>query len=234
MTIYIGSDNVDQFSKVQGARSYIERDEVVLLWDELNRRQRRVAKSIDIDIKVQTNDPSSVPDKWTDDIEQVGETIDTTDIVKMVIANPARRDVFELLKDEDPPEPLVLWWLNNTFDDPDYFQTLSDACLYALFRGDNTYLWAAIAFGVEGGVGRFRWPESDKDSRELKQVKKKVREKFDIREKELELAWGELGEQLARKVELTENQAEALGIEVTENEEEDEDESGPQTSLLDL
>jgi len=187
---YITSENVATFAKVQNAAGFADRGDVVLAWDELDREEKKLAKNIDIDeLKVRTTDPRNVPDKWTDNIVEDDAEPDAIDFIKQIIANPARYDVYEILKDYDPPEPLMLWWVDKCFSDADYFRILGEACRYGLFKGDTKYLWAAMAFGVDAGEGRFRWVQSDDESQEEKELKQKILEQYDIREKELELLW---------------------------------------------
>lgn len=222
MTIFITNGNITQFAKVQGANSYVKRDEVVLLWDELDKEGKELAKNIEIDLKVETEDPSSVPDKWNDSVEKVGDTIDTTEIIKMITVNPSRIDVYELLQRENPPEPLVLWWLARVYSDPEYFKRLSDICHYGLFKTDTKFLWSTIAFGVEAGVGRFHWPDSEKDSQEVKSLKKEIAEKHGISKIEVDKLWyriNDIAEQL-----ITEEEPEEV----------EEEENTVPSTLLDL
>lgn len=233
MTVFIDSTNINQFAKVQNAASYVQRDDVVLLWDDLSKKQRRVAKNIDIDLTVETSEPDSVPDKWKNNIDQVGDTLDTLDIVKMIIANPARKDVYELLQREKPPEPLVLWWLNHVYSDPDYFQLLADICHYGLFKTDTDYLWATIAFGTEAGVGRFHWPESEKESSTIKNIKSKIAEEQEMDRHEVDKLWDSIKDMAPELAELTEIEYEELGLEPVQ-EEQEEEEPKTQSSLLDI
>lgn len=189
MTLYISSDNIGRYAKLQGANSYVNRDEVVVLWDELDRKGRNLAKNITTDVKIQTSDPRSVPDKWKDDIISTDPGPDTVDLVKMLIANPARHEVYEMLVEEEPPEPLLIWWVKQVFYDADYYDLLSEACLYGLFRGDKDYLMAAIAFGIEAGEGRFHWPESQKEDQETKELKQNIIDEHGYPRKEVDLAW---------------------------------------------
>lgn len=232
---YITSDNIGKFAKVQNAQAMASRGNIVLMWDELDRSQKRLArKHIDIpEIEVHTSDTYKVPDKWSDNVIEAESDPEATDLIKQVIANPSRYDVYEQLVENDPPEPLMLWWANVCFSEQDYFELLAEVCRYGLFRTDTKYLWAVMAFGVEPGRGKFYWPESEGLPPEEKSVKKKVLEKFDIPEKELELAWDDVKKQLAESVELTEGEAEAFGVEV-EADEDDEDSGSSTPSLLDF
>lgn len=228
MTVFISSHNISKLAKVQSTRSHVSRDNVVLLWDELNRKERAIAENIDIDVDVHTSDPSTVPDKWKDSITRLPGGVDHIDIVKNVIANPSRIDVYETLVEEDPPQPLMLWWLQHVFNDPEYAKTLADICHYSLFKTDTNHLWGAIAFGVEAGVGKFSWPDTSSDIPKAEQeAYNEALEKLDIREKELQVVWDDVkdvvGELLVDQTEVRE-----------EPEENVEDVSVTQSSLLDL
>lgn len=193
MKIFISSDNVHQLSKVQSAKSYGSDRDVVLLWDELTKKQRNIAENIDIDLEVHTSEPSSVPDKWSDSIKVVGEDTDNIEMVKYLISNPNREDVYEMLQDEDPPEPLMLWWLSHTIRDHDFMKDLADVCHYGLFKADTDYLWGVVAFGVDGGVGKFGWPNSSKDrSKSEQELFDEAVEELDIPEKELDILWDDV------------------------------------------
>lgn len=141
----------------------------------------------------------------------------------MITVNPSRIDVYELLQRENPPEPLVLWWLARVYSEPEYFKRLADACHYGLFKTDTKFLWATIAFGVEGGVGRFHWPESEKESQEVKNLKKEIAEKHGIRKNEVDKLWYRI-----------DDIAEQLVAEEESEETEEEPEESNQSSLLDL
>lgn len=186
--IYITNENIKQYAKIKGTTSMVERDEVVLMWDELDREGKRLARNhIEIDdITVITSDPYNVPDKWNDNIKKEGEEMQAPDIIKQVIANPSRVDVFDLLMEQDPPVPLMLWWVNVCFSDPDYFKHLAEVCHKGLFKTDSRYIWGTMAFGVEDGRGKFHWPSNDDGDSELM---KEVIEKLDAPEKEVRLAW---------------------------------------------
>jgi len=64
--IYITSENVTQYAKVQNTKTHVGRDEVRIMWDELSKRERELAENIDIDLKVFTSEPHTVPQKWSD------------------------------------------------------------------------------------------------------------------------------------------------------------------------
>lgn len=214
MTIFIGSNNIHRFGKIQNAAAYGERDEVALLWDELTKKQKGIAENIDIDLKVHTSDPSSVPEKWNDDIVQDAEPgLDTTDIVKFTIANPSRIGVYEMLLEEEPPEPLLLWWIENSFHDADYSMMLSDVCHHGLFRTDKKFIYATVAFGVDAGVGSFSWPESGKEPKEVEQVKERLCEEHGWRRKELDEAWDEVKSLVPDWTHLDDAEVDALGVE---------------------
>lgn len=232
---YISNENISTFAKVQSAGGFADRGEIVLVWDSLNRSQKNLAKNINIDgLKVRTSDPRSVPDKWNDSIVEEDAEPEAVDFIKQIIANPARYDVYEMLKDYDPSEPLMLWWIEKTFTDEEYFKVLSEACRYGLFRGDTKYLWAAIAFGVDAGVGRFHWPESDKEPKEIKSVKKKLVEEREIDKHELDKIWEFVRDDIQDYVEISEAEAKQLGIEWEEPEPEEDDDESEKTSLLDF
>lgn len=209
---YVTSDNVSTFCKVQSATGFADRGEVILAWDDFDSSQKKLAKNIDIDeLKVRTTDPRSVPNKWKDNIVEEDSDPDAVDFIKQIIANPARHDVYQLLKDYDPPEPLILWWIDKTFTDDEYFNKLAAACRYGLFKGDNRYLWAVVAFGVDAGVGRFHWPDSEKDPAAKKSIKQKLVDKYDVRPKEVDVLWDDVSEFVADEIELTEEEAQFLG-----------------------
>lgn len=192
--IYITNENIKKYAKVQGTSAMVERDQVVLMWDELDREGKRLAKKhIEIeDIEVVTSDPYNVPDKWNDNVRKEGEEMQAPDMIKQVIANPSRADVFQMLMDQDPPEPLMLWWVDVCFSDPDYFKVLADTCHHGLFKTDPRYLWGTIAFGVEDGEGRFHWPSNDDDTVNP-ELKKEALKNWEAPEKEVSLAWDTLG-----------------------------------------
>jgi len=196
--LYITSENISKFAKVQGASSMGSRGDVVLMWDELDREGKKLAKHIEIeDIEVRTSDPYNVPDKWNDNVTELDSDPEAFDLIKQVIANPSRADVFDLLLEEDPPEPLMLWWANVCFSDPDYFKHLADVCWHGLFRTDTRYLWGAMAFGVEHGEGKFHWPSSGDEDAE---IKSEILEEYDVSERELEKAWSYVGDHAGRWV----------------------------------
>lgn len=232
--VYISSDNIGKYAKVQGASAMAQRDEIVLLWDELDKSEKKLARDhIEIpDVQVVTTDPYNVPDKWNDNIIEEDGDPEAHDLIKQVIANPNRKDVYDLLKEVDPPEPLMLWWADACFTEPEYFELLAEMCRYGLFRADTKYLWAVMAFGVEDGKGKFHWPSNDDTPAEEKKIKKKVLEEYDIREKELEEAWDDVKGLSGAWVELDEGEAEVVGAEVQEVSEEDGREAS--ASLLDF
>lgn len=232
--VYITSENIGKYAKVQGASAMAQRDDIVLLWDELGREGKRLArKHIEIpEIQVVTSDGYNVPDKWQDNIIEEESDPEAQDLIKQVIANPNRKDVYDLLQTNDPPEPLMLWWADACFTDPDYFQLLAEVCRYGLFRVDTKYLWAVMAFGTEDGNGKFHWPSSDDPPAEEQRVKDRLKEEYDFREKEVELAWDDIKELSAKWVDLDESEAEAMGVEVQEVEEEDE--RAASSTLLDF
>ncbi|MFB6236964.1 MAG: hypothetical protein ABEH81_01200 [Halopenitus sp.] len=184
---FITSENAHQLGKLQSARSYGDR-EIIIMWDELTKKQKNVVENINVDVEIRTSDPSTVPDKWSGNITKMGSEVDHQAMVKMIIANPSRTDVYEMLVEDDPPEPLMLWWLGHVFSDIDYAQMLADACHYGLFKTDTDYLWGTVAFGVDSGVGKFSWPDSTQDIKD-QDLFEEVLEKFDYREKELRLVW---------------------------------------------
>lgn len=238
--VFITSDNVAKYAQLQGTSSFTDRGEVVLVWDELSRSEKNLAKNIEMDdIQVRTSDPRSVPDKWTDNIVEEDGSPEAVDLIKQVIANPARYDVYTMLEVNDPPEPLMLWWLDKTFSDPDYFMRLSDVLEHALFMTDTKYIWAVVAFGVDAGEGRFYWPESEKETKAEKSVKEKVADKYGMRKSEVEKVWEcvpaiESGEGM----DLSEDEAKVLGVTLERSQDQDEkspdEEEGRQSSLLDL
>lgn len=211
---YVTSDNVSTFAKVQNATGFADRGEVILAWDDLDSSQKKLAKNIDIDeIQVRTSDPRSVPNKWKDNIVEEDADPDAVDFIKQIIANPSRGDVYELLKDYDPPEPLILWWIDKTFTDDEYFEKLAEVCRHGLFKGNNRYLWAVVAHGVDANVGNFRWPESEKDPSEKKSIKQKIVDKHDVRPKEVEVLWDDVVEFADEGIELSDQEAQFLGVE---------------------
>lgn len=237
---YITSQNIKTFARVQNASSYVNRGEVVLAWDELSRSEKNLAKNIDIDdVVIRTSDPRSVPNKWEDNIDKQAASLDAVDFTKQLIANPDRYSVYELLVDHDPPEPLMLWWIDKCFKDPEYFGILGDACWYGMFRGNNEYLWAAMSFGVDSGIGSFRWPSSDKEAPEKKSIKKKIVDELGVPEKEIDILWDDVKGQVHEWVEVTPEEAEFLGVEDKDSPDDDIDDTddpdeGQQSSLLDL
>lgn len=228
---YITGDNIEMFCKVQNAAGFAERGEIILAWDDLDGSQKKLAKNIDIeDIQVRTTDPRSVPKKWSDKIVEEDADPDAVDFIKQVIANPARQEVYQLLKDYDPPEPLMLWWIDKTFTDDEYFKLLAEACRFGLFRTDNKYLWAVVAFGVDVGVGSFRWPESEKEPAEKKSIKKKLVDEYGVRPKEVDELWDELEGWKgwhATEIELSEAEADFLGVQRTSGGSKSDDQSEP-------
>jgi hypothetical protein len=210
---FIGSDNISTFAKVQGSSSYVDRGDIILLWDTLDASEKQLATNIDIELKVRTNDPRSVPDRWTDDIVEEDGDPEPVDLIKQVIANPARYDVYQLLVDYDPPQPLMLWWIDKTYTDMDYFGTMAEVCRYGLFKGDDKYVWAAMAFGVDAGVGRFRWPESDSESSHIESAIEKIADAYDMRQSELRKSKEHLAEMVdPTKVDLDEAEESQLGL----------------------
>lgn len=234
---FITSDNISTFAKVQNSAGFADRGEIVLVWDDLSKEGKRLAKNIGIDLKVRTSDPRSVPDKWQDDIVEEDKDPEEVDMIKQVIANPARMDVYELLCKYDPSEPLMLWWLDKTFTEADYFEKLAEVCHHALFQTDSEYIWAVAAFGVDAGRGRFHWPESDKESPVEKSVKDKLAEEYDMRRNEVDKVWDEYDSLFDfSRIELEEEEAEELGISPDDMSESDTSEQpkSEQSSLLDL
>lgn len=240
MKTFITSENAAKFAKVQSAASYADRGEIIICWDELDKKQKKQVKHIDIDeVTVYTSDPRSVPDKWSDHVVEQEAEPETVDLVKQIIANPARADVYELLVTHDPPEPLILWWLDKTYSDQEYFRLVADSCLYSLFKGNNRYLWATIAFGVEAGVGSFHWPQSEKDDPKEKKLKQRLVDELGIPKKEVELAFEDVKHLIPQWIDVDEETAEAVGIDATitdedEDSEEDGDEVSRPGSLLDV
>lgn len=194
MKVFISSDNIHQLAKVQSANQFSSRD-VVILWDELSQKERNIAENIDVEVEVHTSDPSSVPDKWSDNIVQESDGLGHLDMVKNIISNPDRETVYEMLLDEDPPEPLILWWISHTIPDQEYMKKVADACHYGLFQSDTKYLWGALAYGVEAGVGKFSWPESSEEAvpDSEQELFDDLIEEYGFRKKELRLAWGDVG-----------------------------------------
>lgn len=234
---FITSENIGTFAKVQNAAGFADRGEVVLVWDDLDTSDKKLAEHIGVDLKVRTSDPRSVPDKWQDDIIEEDKDPEEVDMIKQVIANPGRLDVYEILCEYSPSEPLMLWWLDKTFTEPDYFELLSDVCYHALFQTDSKYIWAVTAFGVDSGKGRFHWPESDKDSPAEKSVKKKVAEEYGMRRNELEKVWEQKDELVDfTRIDMSDGEAEELGIDLPDPSEptDDESEETTQSNLLDL
>lgn len=230
MTIFIGGDNVETFASIGGTSNYVNRDKVVILWDELDKNQKKLAERIDIDVEVQTENPSTVPDKWRDSVVEVGDNISNIDIVKHIIANPDREEVYELLKKEDPPEPLILWWLDKTFNDDEYMKLLAEVCFHGLFKSDTDYFWGVVAFGVEAGVGRFKWPESSSNSEKVDEIYEELFDEREVRLKEVEMAIDFLGSGAVRAM-ADEPFEEPDGVPADES---DEATEGRSSSLLDF
>lgn len=237
---FITSDNIKTFAKVQNAAGFTDRGEIILAWDDLDRSQRKLAKNIDIPLQVRTSDPRSVPNKWSDNIVKQDKDPEAVDFIKQIIANPSRYQVWEMLKDYNPPEPLILWWIDKTYTDDEYFARLAEACRYGLFRGDTKYLWAVVAFGVEEGRGRFHWPSGDKEDAIKKNLKQKVVDVQGIRPKEIDLLWDDVKHLVPEWVEITPEEADYLGLNYEEIEDpdpeepEDDNEEPTASSLLDL
>ena len=229
MTIFIGSHNVHKLSKVQSAASYGNREDVVILWDELNKKEQSIASNINIDVEVQTSEPSSVPDKWKDSIVEVEGSIDHLDIVKNLIANPSRLDVYDMMLEENPPQPLILWWVEHVFNDKEYAIKLSDICHYSLFKTDVEHLWGTVVFGIEAGKGKFSWPDSSSSmAKGERQEFEEVLEAIDVPEKELELAWDDVKNEAANWLNDPEPDSEEVEEEVSDRA------HGSQSSLLNI
>lgn len=232
MTIFISKHNVGQFGKIQSAKAYGNREDIVILWDELTKKQKGIAEHIDIDVsEVQTSDPSSVPDKWSGCVSEMESEMSHIEMIKNIVANPARGDVYDMLVEEDPSEPLMLWWLEHVFNDEEFAIKLADICQHALFKTDSDYIWSVVAYGVEAGVGKFSWPEkSNKLPKGEQELKKEMLEQMDIREKELDLAWDGI------KMKAEEMLEDSTGREAEELDDgmEDSSEARNQSSLLDI
>ena len=225
--IYITNENIKKYAKVQGASPIVDRRKVIIMWDELDAEGKRLARNhIEIDeVEVETSDPYNVPDKWKDCINEREGELEASDLIKQVIANPSRSDVYDILMDNQPPEPLMLWWLNVCFSNPDYFELLAEACTQGLFRTDTRYLWGAVAFGVDAGEGKFYWPSKDDGlTKEEKEAQKTLIEEYNIPKKEVELAWDEVGQLVIDNLS-TDHESDAS------RQREDEEGSNPSTLL---